>query len=354
MKVLWLTDYYDPTDAGKIPGGVEARCYYVAKYFPKNIFLKVISRPADQWRPAGVSAIPERLFFTFNLLLDGLTTDFDLVEGTNYSNYLIAWLLGVLKGKPVVFWYADVFIGQWIKNMGLIGVAGEAAERLTLMAPGVKYIAISEVTKAKLVRSGIKPEMVTVIGCGVDRQEISKIIKEKVTKKYDIVAVSRLVPYKRVDDLIQAVALLKKIFPKIKVAIVGEGPEKINLAKLTDRLGLGLNISFLGRIEKHEDVLRIIASGQVFCHPSVVEGYGIVVAEAMALKVPYVASDIEVIGEITNNGKGGALFRPKDVQNLAEKLTAVRSSPKRKLFSINSWRDVAVETEKQYENLLYH
>jgi len=98
------------------------------------------------------------------------------------------------------------------------------------------------------------------------------------------------------------------------------GPEEVNLKKLVNKLNLRANVEFLGFIENHDDVIRQLKASDVFALPSIVEGFGMVVIEAMAAGIPYVASDIPPIREVTSKGIGGLLFEPTNCEDLALKL----------------------------------
>jgi glycosyltransferase involved in cell wall biosynthesis len=125
-----------------------------------------------------------------------------------------------------------------------------------------------------------------------------------------------------VDDLRKAIAIVKKDIPDIACKIIGDGPEEKHLRSLSMRLGLQKNIEFLGFVEEHRKVIRVLKASHVFCLPSVVEGFGLVLLEAMASQVPYVASEIEPLVETTDR-KGGLFFKPRDHRDLAAKLLQI-------------------------------
>ena len=168
MKIVCLTEFFPKTDDGEITGGVEARCFFVSKYLKDfGHQISIISRPTTHWTTANWQSLPERFIFTVQMIIKGFQTNFDIVEGTNYTNHLVAVLLGFLKQKPVVCWYADVFVGDWVKNVGLVGIIGEISERILFKIPFVNYIAISQATKDKLIKNGVPPQKISVIYCGV-------------------------------------------------------------------------------------------------------------------------------------------------------------------------------------------
>ena len=176
--------------------------------------------------------------------------------------------------------------------------------------------------------------------------------------KYDVCAVSRLLKYKHLDDLI---AISKSFWPSpesidLKVAIVGQGPEESKLKQMASK-----NVHFFGFVKKHEDVLKIMASSRVFCHPSTVEGFGIVVIEAMSLGIPAVVADIPVMREITHHGQGVLFFEPENRVDLSIKLQNLLADKKlynqkvleaKKLAKEYSWEKIAGQTEEVYESLI--
>lgn len=362
MKILILTEFIPGGSRAEITGGVEARCYYVGKLLDKaGHEVLVLARPTTggEWAYSSPSSLFGRITYCARALAKGLWTDFDIVEGTNFVTYPLAWLIGSIRRKPVIFWYADVFVGSWVKNVGTIGLLGEVVERLVLKLPVHKYIAISGSTRKKLIAGGVKPEKIEVIGCGYDPEELPDT--GEATKRYDLCTVSRLVTYKKVDDLIRAVAILEKSFPGISLVVVGQGPERERLEQLTLDLKLDDNVTFLGHVPSHKAVLETVSSASVYCHPSIVEGFGIAVIEAAALGVPLVVADIPTLVEVTRNGMGGYLFRAENYEDLAEKIKLLlldrklyeeKSTQARELAKKHDWQTVTDGTLYLYRSLI--
>lgn len=363
MKILWITEFFPASSQGEITGGVEARCFFVSKYLEKwghQVDIVAERTNGKRWTHLSFGSLFVQLNFLVRISFDAckkIFSDFEIVEGTNYGTYVIAWLLGTLRRKPVVFWYPDVFIGDWVKNIGWIGLLGEIGERFILKLPVNLFLAISETTKNKLIKQGVPNNLIKVVACGAD---IRIRTSHSLLKKYDIAVVSRLVGYKRVEDFIKAAADIKEAVPNFTSAVVGQGPEKRKLEAEVTKLGLNKNVIFLGYLPSHKDVLRQMELARVFCHPSTVEGFGIVVIEAMALGVPVVAANIPVISEITKNGKGALLFKPQDCHDLATMIIRLLSDRKlykqkveeaRALAGEYTWEKIARATEKTYENL---
>lgn len=348
MRLLWLTDFFPKSENGEITGGVEARCFFVKRHLEsRGANVKIIARltTGKTWLPPSLASVPERIIFTLTSIIKGLQEDFDIVEGTNFATYTSAWLIGFLKSKPVVFWYPDVFLGNWVENTGFSGYIGELVEKIILKLPVKKYIAISKQTREKLIDNGVNPNKIQVIYCGITPATIPKT--ENI---YDVCAVSRMLPYKRLDDLILASNKLQ-----LKTVILGRGPESERLKDLA-----GSTITFFDYLPKHSDVLRLISSAKVFCHPSKVEGFGISVLEAMNLAKPVVVSDISIMHETTAD-KGVIFFEPENIKDLGAKLSKIlndrvlykkKSKEAQARSGLFNWYDISTQTLDLYKNIL--
>ncbi len=103
-----------------------------------------------------------------------------------------------------------------------------------------------------------------------------------------MVAVGRLVPLKRFDDLIRAFREIAPEFPELELHLIGDGPARPSLERLADATGIGARIRFLGRLA---DPAPVVAGCSVFVSSSAVEGFGMAIVEALAAGVPVVAAD---------------------------------------------------------------
>jgi glycosyltransferase involved in cell wall biosynthesis len=151
-----------------------------------------------------------------------------------------------------------------------------------------------------------------------------------------ITCVARLFHWKGQDRLLRAFALVRKEFPEARLLIVGEedaraGGDRINfldeLKGLAGELGIAGQVLFTGR---RKDVPRILAATDVFSMPSHEEPFGLVYAEAMAMKRPVVALDNGGTPEVVEHGKSGLLSPPGDLDALARNLLALLRDPARR------------------------
>jgi glycosyltransferase involved in cell wall biosynthesis len=144
-----------------------------------------------------------------------------------------------------------------------------------------------------------------------------------------VLCVARMYPRKRLGDLLEAAALLRGRVPGVQVRVVGRGPEWEAVRRLRDGLGLAETVALLGDVSR-EALWNEYAGAQVFCLPSVQEGFGIVFLEAMAAGLPIVACRTSAVPEVVEDGRTGVLVPPRDPAALAGALAALLGDPARR------------------------
>lgn len=381
MNILFVTEFFPEDNSLKFTGGVESYNYYLIKALSKKHFLTVIcqrnsvTRKYNQYPfggnikvirvgngsklSASFSSVPQRLVYVVSAFWIGLQQEFDVVQGNNFVTYLPAFLIGKFRNKPTVAWYADVFLGEWIKLMGFgAGIVGEVVERISLKLNWNKIVALSNSTKEKLLSQKVLSKKIEVAYAGVDLNFFDSIFTKK-SEIFQICTISRLVSYKRIDLLIKALKNISERNNNVKLLIIGDGPEKENLKKLSKTLKVDHLITWKLNLSR-EEIVRSLKSSHIFCLPSEVEGFGMVVLEAASCKLPYIISDIPVLLEITQNAKGGLVFRRGDEEDLAAKILDLMinemkheklASEGYKLASNYSWDKIAQQFEKVYETV---
>jgi glycosyltransferase involved in cell wall biosynthesis len=137
-----------------------------------------------------------------------------------------------------------------------------------------------------------------------------------------VLAVARMYPRKRLQDLLHAADRLRARIPDVRIRVVGGGPEAAALRTLHGRLGLGDTVRFLGEISRRELAVEYVHA-QCFCLPTVQEGFGLVFAEAMAAGLPVVACRAAAVPEVVEDGRSGLLVSPRSPGELAAALERV-------------------------------
>jgi glycosyltransferase involved in cell wall biosynthesis len=145
-----------------------------------------------------------------------------------------------------------------------------------------------------------------------------------------IVTCGRLEPYKGHHVLLRACSLMSR---PVRCILVGEGPQRRRLEQLAAELGIGDRVEFAGAVPQAE-LVEIYGRADVFVLASVVlERSGKrdvipnVLAEAMAMQLPVVATDVSGISELVSDGVGGRLVPPNDPAALAAVLEELLADP---------------------------
>jgi glycosyltransferase involved in cell wall biosynthesis len=156
--------------------------------------------------------------------------------------------------------------------------------------------------KQVLIRLGFKEGRVKVNTPGIDFDYFSNI-KPLEGKRYDAVFLGRLHPSKGIFDIVDIWKLVCEVKASAKLAIIGDGDEKIKQELMNKIKGaeLDYNIDMFGYLED-DDMFGIVKSSRVFISPSHEEGFGIAILEAMACSLPVVAWDLEVYSEVFPKG----------------------------------------------------
>jgi len=187
-------------------------------------------------------------------------------------------------------------------------------------------IAISEGVKKVLVEGGVEPENIEVIPSGIDFspfEEDSFVLKFSnylrrefsfAPDDYLVGIVAHLADHKGHEYLIEATKILKEHTPKIKMIIVGEGPLRMELNRQAKELNVKDIVFFLGF---REDIAKILFSLDLFVLSSYLEGLGSSILDAMACRLPVVATKVGGIPEVVIHGETGLLVPPRNPSALA-------------------------------------
>ena len=113
-------------------------------------------------------------------------------------------------------------------------------------------------------------------------------------------------------------------FPEVEFLVAGSGPEEHNLRQLVRSLGIGRHVTFVSNLYGFREPLRAM---DIFCLPSLQQGLGTIMLEAMAWGRPIVASRVGGISSAIDDGKTGLLVPPADSKALAEKFLFLLRNP---------------------------
>jgi L-malate glycosyltransferase len=129
--------------------------------------------------------------------------------------------------------------------------------------------------------------------------------------------ISNFRPLKRVTDLVHILNKLPKRL-KVKLLMVGDGPDRFQAEKLCKELGLCDKVVFMG---KQENVSEILAVTDLFLLPSENESFGLAVLEAQACGVPCITSNAGGLPEVNIDGETGYTVNVGEINTYAERIT---------------------------------
>jgi len=359
MRILFIAESFPTSSKVDLTGGVEARDWYVAAALAKRHHVTVVTNarancPATEtMRGIHVVRLGQaveakeresaitRLSFVMQCIRTIPSMSFDLIQGSNVVTQYLAAHIGKQMHKPIIALIPDIYIGQWIKNTNLFtGLIGELIEPWVIHASWDTIISWSQATTQKLVSKKVDPKKIITIAGGVDTRLIDQEDIPK-RKNLTIITAARLVPYKRIDVLIKAVARLSKKYPQLKLYILGDGPDRSRLEKLAIEYNVDNRVTFMGQVSSYAKVIKLLKSAHLFSLPSEVEGFGLATLEACACGLPFVNLNIPATNELTEGGKGGILIDKPNETELATAIDTLFKNKKLYNTKVRECRSVA-------------
>ncbi|MBF0289401.1 MAG: glycosyltransferase family 4 protein [SAR324 cluster bacterium] len=171
------------------------------------------------------------------------------------------------------------------------------------------------------------PSVVIPLGIGIESKEATDLVQ-----KPQILIVGRLdqsEQYKGHRLLIRSLDLIVKEYPEVQLIVVGDGDDRPNLEHFADQFSLRERVKFLGKVSDSR-LSQLYRESMVFAMPSKGEGFGLAYLEAMAHGLPCICSDVDAAREVVQHGETGYAVDPLNLFDLAEKLLALLTHPKRR------------------------
>ena len=181
---------------------------------------------------------------------------------------------------------------------------------------GTPYVAVSEVTRSELVALGVRAQDITIAWNGQPAPPSFEPLAPATAPR--VVVLSRLVPHKRVEHALEAVAALRDELPGLHLHVMGSGWWSEHLLERRRELGLDDVVTFLGHVTDLEK-FQELSTAWVHVLPSVKEGWGLSIVEAAQMGVPSVAyAEAGGVRESILDGVTGLLATDQD--DLVDKL----------------------------------
>jgi len=183
-----------------------------------------------------------------------------------------------------------------------------------------KYIAVSKYLMGLLIKQGIPREKVLTIYNGVElprspriNPEFKKALIQDRNKENKIIigSVGRLHTVKGLHNLIIALTMLNN---NIELRIAGSGDQQESLTNLSRRMGVADRVKLMGYVD---DIAAFLDGIDIYVQPSLAEGFGLSVVEAMLLGAPTVVTPVGSLPELVQDGQTGIIAASTEPASLA-------------------------------------
>ena len=171
------------------------------------------------------------------------------------------------------------------------------ADHVLPAADGIRVVS-ERIKESLLLRYGSRIVKPSVIPIAVDATVPEPVRLPDHPFTFALIAVGRLEPEKRVEDILAALKLVNAHYPMVGLFIVGDGRERGRLERMTHKLGLSQQVQFIPGWQPAETAWGLIRSAQAFIQASAYEGYGRTLIEAALAKVPIITTDVGIVGEV--------------------------------------------------------
>ena len=195
---------------------------------------------------------------------------------------------------------------------------------------------VSESTRKELVNLGFPKEKTDILYNAIEHELFEKIKIEKSATPL-ITYIGRIKKYKNINKIIDAMPLLIKKIPDLKLIIGGKGDYLDALKEQVEKLNLQKNVEFTGFLSEEEKA-ELLGKAWVFVTMAEKEGWGITVIEANAMKTPAIGSDVPGLQDSIQNNKTGYLVPLNNLNKLVNKIeTLLEDKNELKKLSENAY-----------------
>jgi len=270
------------------------------------------------------------------------TRKFDVIYANSIRAVLFVGLAARLTRTPLLWYVKGELNNPWLDRFGYA-----VCDRILFFCEANrddKYPALARKYRQKIgiLRIGIDPAMTEA----VERRDRSHVRRDLALDpaRVNTIVLGQLYRPKGQHFAIEALAAVVKNYPEVKLYIVGDHVieeyrgYRAELDALVANYGLSEHVVFTGW---RTDAVDILASMDIMLHPSLSEGFGRAVLEAMALGKPVVVSRVGGLREIIRHGENGFLVAPGDVAGISAAWSELVAQPAlRETFSREARKEV--------------
>jgi glycosyltransferase involved in cell wall biosynthesis len=198
--------------------------------------------------------------------------------------------------------------------------------------PGARY-AVCEELRGFLIQEGFPADRIGVIYNGIslgpepsgDDRAAARELLGVAPDRFVIGTVARLDPVKDHATLLRAFSRIRSRHPEALLVLVGDGDERVKLEAIAQQEDIGAHLRFLGN---RDDARRLLPGLDLYVNCSRYEGVSLTIVEAMAARLPVIATEVGGTPEVVEPGRTGVLVPPGDADALADGLTSLMADPR--------------------------
>jgi glycosyltransferase involved in cell wall biosynthesis len=302
MKILLLTRKYFGTD-----GHSTVMNNIALSLIQKGVDVKIGAFDFIQDPPKQIPKV--KLSLKDIILFNKKINQFDLIHNfQGLTNYL-----SLFNKKPFIFHYLGAGSNLQILNLKV--------SRILLKKSIKNYFASSTVSANQLhdimkIESEIVP--LAVSPSFFNYKEKTNTVSNEIL----LLTITRMIPYKRNEELLNGFKKLLKNIPKARLQIIGQGPQFSKIKDLIKELGISDKIELAGTVP-HSDIKSKYLNCDVYISTSSKEAFPLPFIESMAIGKPVVASNIPIHEEIIKESQGGEIYELGNIEDFVDKVTKV-------------------------------
>lgn len=366
MKVLYDHQLF----SYQIFGGASKYFFELLKKLPRdmwdttikysnNIYIK--NNPFFHYQ----DIIPDRYFKGKSLLMDYLNRPYSLekMRSGDYSvfhqTFYGDWCHKAIGNKKMVITLHDLNhyrLADLYKQNGIKVPEKIVNLQKQSIARADKIIAVSHNTKKDLIEYwNVNPEKIVVVHHGIDLETMHNLEEKRIVDAPYVLFVGERYQYKNFERFAQAFRLVAQNFPELKLACTGK---KFTEEETTFLNKLGVMHKTLYFSADEHSMARLYRDAEIFVYPSLYEGFGMPILEAMRYDCPVVLSNSSSFPEVA--GEAGVYFDPLQMEDMAEKMELLLTSKEtrdhiiqlgKQQLSQFSWEKTAREHRIVYDSL---
>jgi len=337
VKIIIITPYFYP-----VKGGITSYVNNLRNGLKINKIFNVKMIVRDGNGNQDIYQINNNKYLFINKAYKILKSEKPDIVHAHGHWYILSPALKYKKSEPIT---NVVFTFHTEPTPRFVGLKAKRFERMLSKCDAVTFVSKDLMQR---IEGSVKidaKKLITYPGVELKKESLSLAMefKRKYSLEKCIPILSWIGPLEHerkitgLKMLVQAIALLKRRHPALKLLIAGKGKFKNELETLIKNKEVGGHVKYLGEVE---DSHALISATDIYAHISLQEGLPIAVLEAMSLGKPVIASDTGGIPELINNGINGLLVKPyiNEIAEAIDKLYADRS--RMKYLGLNARRTI--------------